>query len=287
MQSLLDFLKRYNYWFVFAICEVISLVLLFQFNNYQGSVWFTSANEVVGKVNEWESGIYAYFNLKETNRELTDKNLVLEQRVNALSCLLERAEHKETEGETRQREQLKLFHRIDAQVVDNTIRFKDNYITINKGTDDGVRTEMGVVSGTGVVGIVYLTSHHYSLVIPMLNTKSSISCSLRGTGYFGNLSWDGVDPLYVTLNDIPRHARFKKGDVVVTSGHSDVFPEGLFVGKVSKVSNSRDGLFYQLQVHLGIDFSRLREVSVVYSPQRTEIMNLQKQAEEADKRDNK
>jgi rod shape-determining protein MreC len=136
-----------------------------------------------------------------------------------------------------------------------------------------------------VVGIVYLTSAHYSLVMPMLNSKSNISCSLRGTNFFGNLSWDGADPLYVTLNDIPRHARFKKGDVVITSGHSDVFPEGLFVGKVSKISNSRDGLFYQLKVHLGIDFSQLREVCVVYSPRHAEIMNLQKQADEAQRKE--
>ena len=142
---------------------------------------------------------------------------------------------------------------------------------------DGVKPEMGVVCGTGVVGIVYLTSPHYAMVMPLLNSKSNLSCRLRGTGYCGYLRWDGRHPLYASLGDIPRHARLKEGMAVETSGFSAVFPAGLFVGKVKQIRNSEDGLSYELQVNLSTDFARLREVCVLTSPNRVEIDSLQRQ----------
>ena len=155
----------------------------------------------------------------------------------------------------------------------------NNYLTINKGELDGVKPEMGVVCGTGIVGIVYLTSPHYAIVMPLLNSKSNISCCLRGTDYFGYLRWDGRHPLYASLGDIPRHARLKEGMTVETSGFSAVFPAGLFVGKVTKVENSEDGLSYKLQVNLSTDFARLRDVCVLTTPNRVEIDSLQQKIE--------
>ena len=117
-----------------------------------------------------------------------------------------------------------------AQVVNNSLTHVDNYITINKGSADSICAEMGVVSGNGIVGIVYQTSAHYAIVLPVLNSKSSISCKIRRTDYFGSLKWSGGSSLYAWLRDIPRHSEFSLGDTVVTSGHSAVFPEGIPVG---------------------------------------------------------
>lgn len=194
MQGLFDFLKKYSYWLLFILLEGGSLLLLFRFNLYQGSVWFTSANTVSGRVLEWESDFLSYIALGERNKDLMRKNLVLEQRVRALTELLDRAEHDSTYTEMRQRELLDGFGMVPAEVVSNSVNRHNNYLTINKGELDGVKPEMGVVCGTGIVGIVYLTSLHYAIVMPLLNSKSNISCCLRGTDYFGYLRWDGRHP---------------------------------------------------------------------------------------------
>ena len=218
MQGLLDFLKRYSHLFLFALLEGAGLLLLFRFNFYQGSVWFTSANALSGAIMEWEADILSYASLGERNKALMERNIVLEKRVAALSHLLEDAGHDSTATEIRQAELLTGFDMIPAEVVDNSITRHDNYLTINKGLADGVRPEMGVVCGTGAVGIVYQASAHYAIVMPLLNSKSNVSCRLRGTGYFGYLHWEGGHPLYATLGDIPRHARIRKGMAVETRG---------------------------------------------------------------------
>ena len=164
MQGLFDFLKKYSYWLLFILLEGGSLLLLFRFNLYQGSVWFTSANTVSGRVLEWESDFLSYIALGERNKDLMRKNLVLEQRVRALTELLDRAEHDSTYTEMRQRELLDGFGMVPAEVVSNSVNRHNNYLTINKGELDGVKPEMGVVCGTGIVGIVYLTSPRHAAV---------------------------------------------------------------------------------------------------------------------------
>lgn len=279
MRNLIDFLNKYNYWFVFIILELISLSLLLRFNSYQGSVGFTTANSVSGKILEWRSEAVSYLWLSYVNKGLTQRNVILEQRVQRLQAELSKLKQEPTYTETRQTELLANFSLIPAQVVDNVIKKKDNYITINKGEVDGVKPEMGVVCGTGVVGIVYMTAPHYSIVMPILNSKSNISCRIRGKGYFGYLRWDGGKPLYCTLNDVPLHAQIKIGDVVETSGFSAVFPSGIFVGKVARLQNSEDGLSYGLTVHLGTDFAKLWDVCVVATPNKVELDELQQEAE--------
>ena len=123
-----------------------------------------------------------------------------------------------------------------ANVIKNSLNKADNYITLDRGTTEGIRPEMGVVDANGVVGIVYKTSPHYSLVIPLLNSKSSISCKIVGSDYFGYLKWEGGNSRFAYLKDLPRHAEFNLGDTVVTSGYSTVFPEGVMVGTVDDMS---------------------------------------------------
>ncbi len=280
MRKLLDFLSKYNYWLVFILLEAISLCALFRFNGYQGSVWFTSANTVSGKVMEWQSNILAYLALGDNNRALTERNVVLEHRIAELEHQLKKLDTEHSYTEQRTDSLLRSYQLLPATVVNNSVLLQDNYITINRGEADGVRPEMGVVCGTGVVGIIYLTAPHYSIVIPVLNSKSNISCRLRKSGYFGYLNWDGGNPLYAWMNDIPRYAKINTGDVIETSGFSSVFPEGLFIGKVNQVRNSKDGLSYRIKVHLGTDFARLRDVSVIISPDQNELDSLSVQLKE-------
>lgn len=262
MRNLIEFISKYNHWFLFVLLEVCSLVLLFRFNNYQGSVWFTSANVVTGNVLEVRSQVESYFNLASVNEKLVQRNAYLEHKLARLEQQL--AKRMATDSLAGlPKASMDNYKLIPARVVNNSIDKTENFITLDKGSADGVRKDMGVVSGTGVVGIVYLVSKHYSVVISVLNAKSNISCAIAGSGYFGYLHWTGGASDLAFVDDIPRHARFKTGENVVTSGYSSVFPAGVLVGKIQKVYNSPDGFSYRLKIKLSTDFSTLRDVCVI------------------------
>ncbi|OYP56534.1 rod shape-determining protein MreC [Segatella bryantii] len=263
MHNLIEFLAKYNHWFVFILLEVISFVLLFQYNSYQGSVWFSSANVVSGKIYEWNSEIEAFFSLSQVNEKLVLRNVYLEQQVRALSDSLTSKTQDSSYLRKSQMVLLQNYRLISAKVVSNSITKADNFITLDKGSADGVKKDMGVISGTGVVGIVYLVSTHYSIVIPVLNTKSNISCCIQGRDYFGYLHWTGGNSKMAYVDDIPRHAHFKLYDKIVTSGYSSVFPSGVLVGKIMHVYNSSDGLSYRLKIELSTDFGNLRDVCII------------------------
>lgn len=281
MHNLIDFIQKHSHWFLFALLEVISMVLLFQYNSYQGSVWFTSANTVTGKLDAWNSKIENFFSLGKVNQELTRRNLYLEQQVRKLSDRLADATKDTTWTDTAGMKLLKTFRLIPAKVVSNSVANANNLITIDKGSADGVRVDMGVACGSGVVGIVYLTSPHYSIVIPAINTKSNISCRIHGRGYFGYLHWYGGDPQKAYVEEVPRHARFRLYDDVETSGFSSVFPPGILVGKILHVYNSVDGVSYRLQVRLSTDFSRLCDVCVIDNAPVLERLNALRAAQDS------
>lgn len=262
MNNLLLFLQKYYYWFVFLILEIASFALLFQYNSYQGSVYFTSANVVSGYVYEMQSLITSYFSLQQVNKDLTNQNIQLSLELSSLRKQLE--ERKDTIDRSQgERQMLQEYPTLSATVVNASLNRTNNFLTINKGEDDGVKPEMGVLGGNGLVGVVFKTTAHYSLVLPLINVNSNISCRIRNRGYFGYLRWDAKDSRYAMLEDVPRHATFKKGDLVETSGYSEMFPEGVVVGKVEAIYNSADGLSFQLKVRLSTDFGRLRDVHVI------------------------
>lgn len=263
MRNLLEFIAKYYHWVLFMALEVISLVLLFRFNNYQGSVWFSSANAVSGKVYEWSSAVSSFFSLTKVNEELTLRNFYLERQVNQLARLYAEQTGDSTVKRSNEMALLREYKLVLAKVVSNSLDRTDNLITIDKGRSDGVDTDMGVACGNGVVGVVYLASDHYAVVMPVLNTSSRISCAIRGRGYFGYLKWYGGDPSVAYVEDVPRHAFFKRGDWVETSGYSSIFPPGVLVGKIVQIYNSRDGLSYRLKVQLTTDFGNLRNVCVI------------------------
>ena len=263
MQNLLEFLRKYHHWFLFVLLEIISLILLFQFNSYQGSVWFSSANAAVGKVNEGRAEVESYFSLSKVNKDLTLRNFYLERQLSQLRRLYGELTSDTTELERRGLQFLQQYKIVPAKVVTNELNKSDNLMTINCGAADGVGVGMGVACGQGVVGVTYLVSDHYTVVIPVLNTATRISCAIRGHDYFGVLRWDGKDAGVAYLEDIPRHARFKRGDWVETNGYSSIFPPGVLVGKIETVYNSIDGLSYRVKVRLSTDFGRLRDVVVI------------------------
>ena len=271
----MEFLKKYNYWFLFIVLEIISGTLLFHFNQFQGSVWFTSANEVVARIDRQYADMMAFIRLKQVNKDLTRQNIRLQRQVNELRAALSKANHVPTPTERQVLDSLKGYSLIEARVVSNSILKSENYIVIDKGQDDGVHTEMGVIASGGVVGIVVYAGSPYSMILPTINVKSNISCRIRHSNYFGSLQWDGGSSLYAYLNDVPRYAKIKVGDYVETSGYSTVFPSGIFVGRVVSVDNAPDGLSLQMKVNLSTDFGALSDVCVVVNDERAELESLQ------------
>ena len=281
MRNLLEFLAKYNHWFVFLILEVVSMVLLFQYNSYQGSAWFSSANAVTGKLYEWDANVETFFSLTKVNQELTQRNAYLEQKVQKLSDSLVSATKDSSIYHRDQFALLRNYRLIPAKVVANSIDKPGNLMTIDKGSADGIHKDMGVISGTGVVGIVYLVAEHYAIVIPVLNTKSNISCMIQNRGYFGYLRWKGGVSDLAYLEEVPRHAHFKLGDYVVTSGYSAVFPPGVRVGRILHVFNSADGLSYRVQLRLSTDFARLRDVCVIDDTAMKERLEIMRAAQDS------
>lgn len=281
MRNLLEFLAKYNHWFVFLVLEVVSMVLLFQYNSYQGSAWFSSANAVTGKLYEWDANVETFFSLTKVNQELTQRNAYLEQEVQKLSDSLVSVTKDSSIYHRDQFALLRNYRLIPAKVVANSVDKPGNLMTIDKGSADGIHKDMGVISGTGVVGIVYLVAEHYAIVIPVLNTKSNISCMIQNRGYFGYLRWKGGVSDLAYLEEVPRHAHFKLGDYVVTSGYSAVFPPGVRVGRILHVFNSADGLSYRVQLRLSTDFARLRDVCVIDDTAMKERLEIMRAAQDS------
>lgn len=278
MQTILNFLIKHNHWFLFLLLEGISLVLIISFNNYQGAVAFTSANGIAGNIYSAMSDINDYFGLKEENSALTAQNNSLMNEIDELKEEL-RSYRDSTLLSGNSFADKGNFSYSTARVVNNSLNKVNNYITIDKGSSHGIETEMGVFNEKGVVGIVYQTSDNFSIVIPLLNSKSRISCRVKGSESFCSLQWSGGDPQYSYLIDLPRYTVIEKGDTVVTSGYSSIFPAELPVGVIEEIEDSDDGLFYRAKTRLFTDFSTINNVYIVGNRNKDEQTALEKSIE--------
>jgi rod shape-determining protein MreC len=264
VRALFNFLVKHNDWFLFLLLEGISLVLIVRFNNYQSATFFTSAGSMAGSVYSMFMDANRYFHLKTENDGLLAQNVALTRELSQLKEQLTELRNSETLLNDSLVKSIDSGYKfLTANIINNSLNSVNNFITLNKGSNDGVRPEMGVFNSDGIVGVVYLTSKNRSIVIPLLNSKSSISCRVKGSESFCSLSWDGGDTRYSNLIDLPRYAQFEKGDTVVTSGFSSIFPGDLPVGTVERIEDSADGMFYTVRVKLFVDFSRLTSVFIV------------------------
>ena len=281
MRNLLAFIAKYHHWFLFVILEVVCAILLFHYNSYQGSVFFSTANVAAGKVYELDAQAKSFFSLTKVNEQLTERNLYLEQQVKELTEKMIDVTRDTGFTKRNQLQMLDNYKLIPAKVISNSIDKRDNLITLDKGSDDGVRVDMGVACGNGVVGIVYMVSKNYCVVIPVLNSHSNISVVVDKRGYFGYLHWLGRRSDRAYVNDIPLHAKVRQGDHIITSGYSSIFPPGVEVGKVLYVFKSLDGLSLQLQVKLSTDFSTLRDVCIIDDSKMKERIDLLRAAKDS------
>lgn len=256
---------------------VIGLWLTIQQKNYQRTAFINSANSISGGAYSTVNNVQDYFHLRSVNDELQAENAEL--RAQLLTSL------RRVNGDYFQvvdtLYQQKYIYRL-ADVISNNYTSANNYITLNMGSNDGVIEEMGVISPTGIVGIVGAVSDNFCTVISFLHPKTEISCKLKSNGVSGFLKWVGKDISKAVISDIPITTRVNQGDSVLTSGYSSVFPAGIYIGKIVKTEKDLENQTQRIEVDLNIDYSALNKVYVVENLFKNEIEELSKKEEELD-----
>jgi len=270
MQNLLRFLLKYNYFFLFVVLEIISFSLVVKFNKHQKEAYLSTSNSVSGSINQTFSFVSSYINLSEENEILTKQNTALLNKK-----LTSYVDNKRLANFTYDSLYNQQYEYSYGKIIRNTVWKKHNYLTINKGKNNGVKTETAVISPTGVVGIIKDVGNNFSNVISLLNTELLISGKIKKNNYFGSISWDGEDYQHVKLNEIPFHVKLEKGDTIITSGYSLIFPEGILIGTISDFTKITGGDFYDITVKLSVDFKSLEHVYLVNNLKKTEIISLE------------
>lgn len=277
MRNLINFLIKYNTWFIFIFYVLLSCILLFNGKNYyQQSVYLTSANSICSNAYQMTSDIVGYFNLKKINATLQEKNASLE---NEVLNLREQLKHYSAicnndsmlSGEI----PINRYNYVIASVINNSVTHPRNFFTINKGKKDGITPGMGVVDINGVVGIVNVAGNNSSRIISLLNTTQHFSVKLKNTAYIGSLTWHEGNPNIAYVEEFPQHITYHVGDTITTSGYSTTFPEGIPVGTVISRARTDDENFITLKIKLSSDFTQLSSVRVLTDEFKVELDSLQ------------
>jgi len=258
LKKLFDILKRYDYLLVFVLLVSLSLLLMARTTYYQSSrlaVWTAS---VVGNWYKGVDGISGYFGLKAENDRLAEENARLRARLAESYISYSDSVFSVHDTVFRQR-----YTYTEARVMKNSWNQQNNYIMIGKGTEQGIKPDMAVISPDGIVGVVMSASRHFATVMPVLHSDSRNSVKVLRTGISGSLVWDGKDYRYAQVIDIPTTHQFNEGDTIVTSGLAGDFPEGIPVGYVESAETLKGSGFYKVRIRLATDFNKLDHVYVV------------------------
>ena len=274
MYNLLSFVARFHAFFLFLGLELLCLLLIVRYNPFQRASILNSSNSIAGEVYERANNGREYMSLKEVNDSLLRENARLKSQVVNLEQSVEDnvelwIQEQEYCLDTSQLAYFQDFETnvdyqfIGAKVISNSTLKPNNFITINKGRKDGVRKEMGVIGRNGIIGVVKDVSNNFATVVSLLHKSMRISAKIDRNNFIGSLRWDGKDPRYAILNDIPKHANISTGDTIVTSGFSAFFPPNIFVGVAENYFLAEGSNFFDIKVRLSTNFSSLKYIYVV------------------------
>lgn len=272
MQQLIYFIQKYRYFLFFLLLELIAFQLIINNLSFHNSKFINSASTITGGFYNKTNSISDYFQLDTENKELLNENLILRNKLEKLS------QNIDTIGVTKIFEKTKLRQRylyFKGRIEKNQFRNNYNFLTINLGSKDSVRKEMGVINSKGILGITENVLHNYSRVRSILNKNSKINAKLKNSNYFGTLTWDGFDYNITQLLDIPRQAVLKVGDTIITGGMSSIFPEGIPIGRVDNIVNGAS-IKRIINIQLFNDMSSLKNIYVVKDFDKQQLMNLKK-----------
>ena len=269
MQQIFNFILKNSNRLLFLLLLGISLSLTIQSHSYHRSKIISSANFLSGGVYEKINNISEYLDLRTQNDALAQENA-------RLRSILFNAKDTVTAPKL---DSIKGLHPTDiivSKVIHNSYNSHENYLTLNSGSLQGVKSDMGVINSLGIVGIIDNTSPRYATVLSLLNIKSQINAKIKKSNHFGSLVWNGKSTGFVQLIDIPRLAAIRKGDTIVTGGQSVIFPENLNIGTVDKIYIDNQTNYYTLDIKLFNDMTNLGHVYIIKSKDREEIINLEK-----------
>jgi rod shape-determining protein MreC len=271
MRSLLQFLARFHVFFLFLALEVISLILIVNYNNFQRVRFLNSSNRVSASVYELSSNLTSYFQLRRINDELAAENAELQTKLQKLQVvdIFSQADTAAISDTT--------YQFIPARIINNSVNKQYNYVTLNKGRLDGIEPDMGIIGPNGVVGMITNVSAHYSSGPSILNKRWRVSAKIKKNNYFGSLFWGGNDSQYAQLNEIPFHVELAPGDTIMTSGYSSIFPEGILIGVIEDFNHNSGANFYQINIRLSTNFKTISHVEVVKNNFLEEQINLEEQ----------
>lgn len=271
MQQIIYFFIRNRNFLLFTLLFIISLLLTIQTHNYHSDKFLSSANAVTGRIYEIKSGITGYFSLGSENKKLLDENLTLRKELEYF--------RENFQPNTPDTTVFPHFSYHTARLINNNYSHTKNYLTINRGERHGIKTDMGVISDRGLVGIVSRVSKNFATVQSILNTNSRTNAKLKSSGHFGTLIWNTKDPNVVQLIDIPRLAELTVGDTIVTGGRSVIFPEGILIGVVKDYKpDTKDDNYYTVDVALFNDMTSIEHVYLIENSYAEEILELENAA---------
>ena len=263
MHNLLRFIKLNQFLLLFVIIEGFSIILLLQNNSYQAHKAIKFSTEYTSTIYRYKSAFSNYLSLKKTNDYLILENA-------KLHTLLQNNETFVDSSLLRN----KNFNYIAAKVINNSVKKRNNFITLNKGLKNGIKNGMGVMTNQGVIGIIHSVSKNYALAISLLHNKSAIGIFLKKNMHTAILKWEGFDYRTATIRDLPIHIPLNIGDTIITNSYSNIYPEGINIGTISDFKKNDDG-FYTINVNLFEDFNNLRYVYVIHSKESEEQLILE------------
>lgn len=258
MRSLWQLIFRYHVFLLFLILQGVAFFLLVRSNSFHHNTWLSSSNAVVSAMYSRRAVVSEYLRLQSVNEELARENALLKSERPA--AFLKLSDNMYLHEDTIH---LRRYEYTSAKVINNSINRPKNYITIDRGSQNGIDVGMGVVNNGSVVGIVKNVSKHFAVVMPLINTGFRLSVKLSRTNAFGSLEWDGIDPTIIRMNDVPRYANPLKGDTVITTGFSAYYPEGMLVGTVESYRIPEGENFYEMEIRLATEYYRLSYVEVI------------------------
>lgn len=269
MQRLFLFLYQYRAFFLFVFLEVFSVWLIVNNNQYQGASFFNSSNFLAANILQSKNDVSSYFGLTEVNETLSEENARLREEISLINLISSDSTKNVTV------EKIDQFDFQSAKVINNSTRRFNNFITINKGSKDGIEPDMAVINAQGIVGKVKATSKNFATIVSLLHPDLYVSSLIKGSGVLCTTKWDGRDPQQAELMYVPRHVKVEIGDTVVTSGYNSIFPPDLLIGRIRSVDIKDDATFYTVKVDLSTDFDALSYVYVVKNKYKQEIDSLE------------
>ncbi|MEM9051131.1 MAG: rod shape-determining protein MreC [Bacteroidota bacterium] len=275
MRNFVRFIVKYHIFFFFLALQFLCFFLIYSNNSFHQANFVNSSNRLIGTLFSWKSTLTEYIELQRVNDELALENQELRNQISESFEVVndQFVMINDTLSERK-------FRYKSAQIVNSSINKQLNFITINKGSKEGLKPEMGVIGNDGLVGVVKEVSSHFSTVIPIVNRKFIASAELKRTGNFGLLKWDGEDYQYANLIDVPSHVQVLIGDTIVTRGASAIYPKGIVIGVISEVAENAGSNFHEITVKLNVDFNRLRYVDVIENLWKEEQRELETLTEE-------